>query len=42
MLRVAAIVLALAVSYDQLMLDGKYSTVAKQMTASILHYFRII
>jgi hypothetical protein len=41
MLRVAAIVLAVAVGYDLLMLDGKYSTVAKQMGASILHHFRI-
>jgi hypothetical protein len=42
MFRIAAIVLALAVGYDLLMLDGKYMAVAKQMSLSILHHFRVI
>jgi hypothetical protein len=39
MLRIAAIVLAVAVSYDLYMLHGKYTLVAKQMAFSILHHF---
>jgi hypothetical protein len=37
---IAAIVLALAVGYD--LLDGKYMAVAKQMSFSVLHHFRVI
>jgi hypothetical protein len=42
MLRVIAIVLALAVGYDQVMLGGRYTDVARQMTISILHHFRVV
>jgi hypothetical protein len=42
MLRVIAIVLALGVGFDQLMLDGRYTDVARQMTRSILHHFRVV
>jgi hypothetical protein len=37
MLRVMAIALALAVSFDFVMLDGKYTNAARQMFFSILY-----
>jgi hypothetical protein len=40
MLRVVA-VLALAVSFDIYMLNGKYSDAAVSMSRTILHYFGV-
>jgi len=40
MLRVAAIMLALAVSFDYFMLSGKYISAAQQMGALILQNFK--
>ena len=42
MLRNAAIVLAVAVGYDLLMLGGKYTSVANQMATSLLHHFGLL
>jgi hypothetical protein len=42
MLRVVAIVLALAVGFDHYMLNGKYTDVAVSMSRTILHYFRVL
>jgi hypothetical protein len=42
MLRIAAIVLAVAVSYDLYMLAGKYTSVANQMATSILRHFGLL
>jgi len=42
MLRIAAIVLAVAVSYDLYMLGGKYTSVANQMATSILRHFGLL
>jgi hypothetical protein len=41
MLRVAAILLALAVGYD-LYSGGKYTNAAQRAAVSILHHFRVI
>jgi hypothetical protein len=42
MLRIAAIVLAVAVGYDLYMLGGKYTSVANQMATSILRHFGLL
>jgi hypothetical protein len=39
MLRVAAVVLALAVSFDFVMLDGKYTNAARQMAITVFRSF---
>jgi hypothetical protein len=40
MLRIMAIMLALAVSFDYLMLDGRYTHVARQMAVAMVHGFQ--
>jgi hypothetical protein len=40
MLRTAAIVLALLFAFDQLVLDGKYTSVATKMASSIAQHIR--
>jgi hypothetical protein len=42
MLRVVAILLALAAGFDHYMLNGKYTDVAVSMSHTILHYFRVL
>jgi hypothetical protein len=42
MLRVVAIVLALAAGFDHYMLNGKYTDVATSMSRTILQYFRVL
>jgi hypothetical protein len=42
MLRIAAIVLALAVSVDLIMVGGKYTSAAARTTTAILHHFKVI
>jgi hypothetical protein len=42
MLRVSAIVLALAASFDHYMLDGKYTNVAVSVFRTIFHHFGIL
>jgi hypothetical protein len=42
MLRVVAIVLALAVGFDLYMLNGKYTDVAVSMSRAIFSHFRIL
>ena len=39
MLRVAALLLALAVGFDYAMLNGKYTNAARQVTVAIFHSF---
>jgi hypothetical protein len=39
MLRVAALLLALAVGFDYAMLNGKYTNAARQMTGAIFRGF---
>jgi hypothetical protein len=41
MLRVLVIVLALAVSIDLYMLNGKYTDATVSMSRTILHHFRV-
>jgi len=39
MLRVVALVLALAVGFDYAMLDGKYTNAARQMAVAVFRSF---
>jgi hypothetical protein len=42
MWRAVVIILAVLTVYDVYMLDGRYTSAGLQISASILHFFRVI
>jgi hypothetical protein len=42
MWRAMVIVLVVLTAYDLYMLDGRYTSTGMQISASILHFFRVI
>ena len=42
MWRAVIIILAVLTAYDIYMLDGRYTSAGVQISASILHFFRVI
>ena len=42
MWRAVVIITAVLAAYDVYVLDGKYTSAAVQIAASILHFFRVI
>jgi hypothetical protein len=42
MWRAMVIILAVLTAYDLYMLDGRYTSAGMQISASILHFFRVI